>query len=55
VTDPAAAVRVTDALTRWRHFIGPDLTPEPCETASQGASALRAGVGTAEDDTKDFE
>jgi predicted RNA-binding protein YlxR (DUF448 family) len=55
VTDPAAAVRVTDTLDRWRHFIGPDSTPEPCETASQGASALRADAGTAEDDTKDFE
>ena len=55
VTDPAAANRVKHTLDRWRHFIGPDLTPEPCETASQGASALRAGVGTAADDTKDFE
>jgi predicted RNA-binding protein YlxR (DUF448 family) len=53
VTDPAAAVRVRDALDRWRHFIGPDLTPEPCETASQGASALRAATGKAADD-KDF-
>jgi hypothetical protein len=46
-------------LDRWRHFIGPELTPEPCETASQGASALpdkRESVGgTAEDDTKDIE
>ncbi len=50
VTDPAAAGRVRDALDRWRHFIGPDLTPEPCETASQGASALPAPVGTAEAD-----
>lgn len=55
VTDPAAAGRVQDALDRWRHFIGPDLTPEPCETASQGASALPGAGGTAEDDTKDFE
>lgn len=46
VTDPAAAVRVRDALDRWRHFIGPDLTTEPCETASQGASALPAAVGS---------
>ena len=50
VTDPAAAVRVRDALDRWRHFIGPELTPEPCETASQGASALPATIGTAEED-----
>lgn len=47
VTDPAAAVRVRDALDRWRHFIGPDLTTEPCETASQGASALPATTGSA--------
>jgi hypothetical protein len=46
VTDPAAAVRVRDALDRWRHFIGPDLTTEPCETASQGASALPAATGS---------
>ena len=54
VTDPAAAVRVRDALDRWRHFIGPELTPEPCETASQGASALPSTAGstggTAEED-----
>jgi len=50
VTDPAAGSRVRDALDRWLHFIGPELTPEPCETASQGASALPRAVGTAEDD-----
>lgn len=50
VTDPAAGVRVRDALDRWRHFIGPELTPEPCETASQGASAPSCAVGTAADD-----
>jgi predicted RNA-binding protein YlxR (DUF448 family) len=59
VTDPAAADRIRDMLDRWRQFIGPELTPEPCETASQGASALpdkRDSVGgTAEDDTKDIE
>lgn len=54
VTDPAAGTRVKHALDRWQHFIGPDLTPEPCETASQGASALRADVGTAGND-EDFE
>ncbi|THD36239.1 MAG: DUF448 domain-containing protein [Sphingomonas sp.] len=53
VTDPAAAVRVQDTLDRWRHFIGPDLTPTPCETASQGASALPAEADTAADD-EDF-
>ena len=39
VTDRAAAKRVSDALDRWLHFIGPDPEPKPCETASQGASA----------------
>lgn len=38
VTDRLAAVRLSEALDRWLHFIGPDLTPVPCETASQGAS-----------------
>ncbi len=41
LTDPHAASRVRDALTRWLHFIGPDPDSEPCETASQGASASR--------------
>jgi predicted RNA-binding protein YlxR (DUF448 family) len=41
LTDPHAAARVREALTRWLHFIGPDPDPEPCETASQGASASR--------------
>ncbi|MGP7796509.1 DUF448 domain-containing protein [Sphingomonas sp. CLY1604] len=38
LTDRAAAARVSDALDRWLHFIGPEPTPVPCETASQGAS-----------------
>ena len=38
LTDARAAARVSDALSRWLHFIGPDLAPEPCETGSQGAS-----------------
>jgi hypothetical protein len=55
LTDRAAAKRVSDALDRWLHFIGPDTptgTPQsydlrgpssaPCETASQGASAHRS-------------
>lgn len=41
LTDPHAASRVRDALTRWLLFIGPDPDPEPCETPSQGASASR--------------
>lgn len=39
LTDRAAAARVSDALDRWLHFIGPETPPVPCETASQGASA----------------
>ena len=51
LTDRAAAKRVSEALHRWLHFIGPEpltgarrqTSPEPlsapCETASQGASA----------------
>jgi len=39
LTDARAAKRVSDALDRWLHFIGPDPGLEPCETRSQGASA----------------
>lgn len=39
LTDRAAAKRVSDALGRWLHFIGPDPSCASCETASQGASA----------------
>jgi predicted RNA-binding protein YlxR (DUF448 family) len=38
---PAAAARVSDALSRWRAFIGRDEGSAPCETASQGPSAHR--------------
>jgi predicted RNA-binding protein YlxR (DUF448 family) len=56
LTDRAAATRVSEALDRWLHFIGPEpltgarraISPEapsvPCETASQGASAHRPGT-----------
>ena len=40
LTDAKAAKRVSDALDRWLHFIGPDPVPRPCETGSQGASAF---------------
>jgi predicted RNA-binding protein YlxR (DUF448 family) len=40
LTDPKAARRVSDALDRWLHFIGPDPASRPCETGSQGASAF---------------
>ena len=40
LTDARAAKRVSDALDRWLHFIGPEPYPVPCENLSQGASAL---------------
>lgn len=39
LTDARAAKRVSDALDRWLHFIGPDPGLESCGTHSQGASA----------------
>lgn len=39
LTERDAARRVSEALDRWLHFIGPDPASPPCETASQGASA----------------
>lgn len=47
LTDPKAAARVSEALFRWLHFIGPDPDPKPCEMASQGAS------GAGGDETND--
>ena len=54
LTDRAAAKRVSDALDRWLHFIGPEIPPGPCATNAQGASAARlsetlSGEGTHED------
>jgi hypothetical protein len=40
VTDPGAARRILDATERWLRFIGPAPNAQPCETASQGASAV---------------
>ncbi|WP_156348042.1 DUF448 domain-containing protein [Sphingomonas sp. Leaf231] len=39
VIDRAAAKRLSEALDRWLHFIGPDPYTAPCATAAQGASA----------------
>ncbi len=39
VIDRAAAKRLSEALDRWLHFIGPDMNTAPCATAAQGASA----------------
>ena len=51
LTDPAAAKRVSDALDRWLHFIGPEPRPEPCETGLArriGARPCRASGERAE-------
>lgn len=40
LTDAAAAKRVTDALDRWLHFIGCESIGVPCESRSQGSTAL---------------
>lgn len=52
LTDARAAKRVSEALNRWLHFIGPETAPQPCETGSQGASAdfpaMRGPAGTNE-------
>jgi len=42
VTDPGAASRVRAAISRWLQFTGQAKHGEPCETASQGASAFDA-------------
>ncbi len=56
LTDRAAAKRVSDALGRWLHFIGPEPLPAPCETASQGATASGfSGMLPAVDSTEEFE
>ncbi|QIG78810.1 DUF448 domain-containing protein [Stakelama tenebrarum] len=49
LTDAQAARRVSEALDRWLHFIGPDRVSAPCETHSQGATAL-APSDAAEDE-----
>ncbi|MBR0552840.1 DUF448 domain-containing protein [Stakelama marina] len=48
LTDAQAAKRVGLALDRWLHFIGPERVNAPCETRSQGASALESEAGDAE-------
>ena len=44
LTERDAARRVSETLTRWLHFIGPDAAPPPCETVPQGASASPPAV-----------
>lgn len=61
LTERDAARRVSETLDRWLHFIGPHPALEPCETPSQGASALpilpaEDGTSVAAGDTcEDFE
>jgi uncharacterized protein len=54
-TDARAAQRVGDALTRWLHFIGSERAIVPCETHSQGASALRPDLDETNQDEQEFE
>lgn len=44
--DARAAERVSETLDRWLRFIGPEPLSAPCETGSQGASALPGGPRT---------
>lgn len=56
VIDKAAAARLGEALTRWLHYTGPDLTTAPCGTAPQGASAPGiSGAQPAATTHEDFE
>jgi predicted RNA-binding protein YlxR (DUF448 family) len=45
LTERAAAKRVSDALDRWLHFIGPEIPTGPCATTAQGASAPKPALG----------
>lgn len=55
LTDAKAAARVSEALDRWLHFIGPESNPRSCETVSQGASALPSGASDDERLTEGLE
>jgi hypothetical protein len=62
LTERDAAQRVSETLDRWLHFIGPHPALVPCETPSQGASALisnpagsGAPVAADEDTCEEFE
>lgn len=49
VTDPGAARRVSDMLSRWHRFIGFGSGERPCETPPQGSIAAAAPSGAASD------
>lgn len=50
LTDAAAAKRLTDALDRWLHFIGCEPAGVPCESRSQGSTALDASADASSGD-----
>ena len=50
LTEPRAAERMSEALDRWLRFIGPEPASRPCETGSQGASALPPGAQQTNDE-----
>ncbi len=49
LTDASAAKRVSEALDRWLHFIGPEPAPAPCASEARASSApdTYAGAGRA--------
>ena len=53
LTDPKAARRVSEALDRWLHFIGPEPSPVPCEKALAGRIGVPAEA--AHDDERQTE
>ncbi len=55
VTDRAAAKRVSDALVRWLHFIGPNPAPAPCGTAPRGSSTPTIRAAMAATTNEEFE
>lgn len=50
IIDGKAAARVGEALNRWHGFIGRAAAFAPCETRSQGSSALLDVVGAVNED-----
>lgn len=48
--DAGTAKRVDEALSRWLHFIGRHPFPSPCESASQGPSAVTSSLPISDDD-----
>jgi predicted RNA-binding protein YlxR (DUF448 family) len=55
LTDAQAARRVSEALDRWLHFIGPERVITPCETGLPGASASGQALGKTTYDEQELE